>query len=143
MKDLMKELDRLDRFNFDNQSILLRKRGKFVEFERVKTVVGQWITDQKAASTLPDFLVIGAFRYALGRQTYVTAETSQWLIAYWEALSHNARVVIARNLADAIREDDAARLEGDKHLPLGADMDRREWAKLGQKIEASKHLEAN
>lgn len=90
-----------------------------------------------APSKWPDFLVIGAFRYALGRQTYVTGETSQWLIDNWETISVKARSVIARDLADAIRQDDAARLEGDKHLPLGADMDRREWDKLGQKIGSS------
>ncbi len=90
-----------------------------------------------ASSKWPDFLVIGALRYAMGRQTYVTAETSEWLIANWETLSVKARSVITRDLAEAIRDDDRARLEGDRHYPLGADMDRAEWVKLGQKIASS------
>ncbi len=94
-------------------------------------------------SKWPDFLVIGAFRYAMGRQTYVTSETSQWLIANWETLSIKARSIIARDLAEAIREDDADALDGVKIRRLGADMDRAEWVKLGQKIEASNPVDAS
>lgn len=86
-------------------------------------------------SAFPDFLVIGAFRYALGRQTYVTGETSQWLIAKWPELSVNAQAVIRRDLVKAFEEDDSARSRGSRYKPLGADCDRAEWQKLLDRIK--------
>jgi len=89
----------------------------------------------------PDFMVIGSFRYALGRQTYVVGETAQWLAANWNTLSENARFVIRRDLAEAIARDDKARAmesvrkNGHKFRELGADMDRAEWMKLWEKIK--------
>lgn len=91
---------------------------------------------------IPEFLPINAFRYALGRQTYVTAETSSWLISNWGNLTKNARFVIARDLREAIAEDDRDRRAHDgcgaRSFSLGADMDRREWIKLRDFIESYK-----
>lgn len=82
----------------------------------------------------PDFLVIGAFRYALGRQSYVVGETAQWLDENWNALSENARFVIRRDLAEAIAKDDQSRASGERYHDLGSDMDRAEWIKLAVTI---------
>lgn len=83
----------------------------------------------------PDFLVIGAFRYALGRETYVTHETASWLIANWGALSANAQAVIGRDLVKAFEEDNHARASGSKYKPLGADCDRESWWKLVEYLQ--------
>ena len=46
------------------------------------------------------------------------------------------RLVILRDIREAMHRDDEARERGDQYLPLGMDMDRREWER------ALKHLEA-
>jgi hypothetical protein len=89
-------------------------------------------------SKYPDFLVIGAFRYALGRQTYVTSDTSEWIIANWEALTIKCRSVISRDLDEAIASDNKSREGGEKYGDLGADIDRAEWMKLSKVIKAEK-----
>lgn len=70
---------------------------------------------------IPDFLVIGAFRYALGRQTYVVNETVSWMIANWETVSEKAKAVIRRDLEGA--------------TDLGDEIDRREWDRLREAIK--------
>ena len=84
---------------------------------------------------IKDLLIIGAFRYSLGRQTYVVQETVEWLMAFWHELSPEVQAVIRRDLEDAIRDDKRVRSEGSGWKPLGADMDRREWLKLWEKIK--------
>lgn len=86
-------------------------------------------------SPWPDFMVIGAFRYALGRETYVTHETSSWLIENWGLLAASAREVIKRDLIRTFEEDDRARSLSAKYLPLGDDCDRAEWQKLWDRIK--------
>lgn len=73
----------------------------------------------------PDFLVIGAFRYALGRQTYVVNETVEWMIANWATVSDKAKAVIRRDLKEATDED----------LRLGGEIDKREWLRLWEVIK--------
>ena len=59
------------------------------------------------------FLIIGAFRYALGRSTYVTLETAQWLIKHWSKIDKNTQELIRKETADAIKNDRAG-MECDK-----------------------------
>lgn len=70
---------------------------------------------------IPDFLVIGAFRYALGRRTYVVNETVSWMIANWATVSDRAKAVIRRDLEGA--------------TDLGDEIDRREWERLREVIK--------
>jgi len=54
-EDLLKRLDKLERFNIETESMtsevmIPRRRGKWVRFEQVKTIIGQWIADQKGGS---------------------------------------------------------------------------------------------
>jgi len=45
--DLLKRLDKLDRKRLVLDQLKDSRRGDLVSFEQVKTVVGQWIADQR------------------------------------------------------------------------------------------------
>ena len=65
------------------------------------------------------FLIIGAFRYALGRSTYVTLETAQWLIKHWGEIDKNTQELVIRETMQALEEDRA-----------GMDCDKTAWKML-------------
>lgn len=73
-----------------------------------------------------DLMVTAAFRYCLGRQTYIVGECTAWLIRIWPTLSERARIIIQRELEQAFYDASA----GLGYLPLGADCDRKEWEKV-------------
>jgi hypothetical protein len=77
-----------------------------------------------------DWMVIDAFRYALGRATYQVSITTQWLIAHWEKLPGGSRAIIQRDLEEAFELDDRQRHDqrsGQRHFYLGHDCDRASW----------------
>lgn len=60
-----------------------------------------------------------AFRYALGRSTYVTCTMADAIIHAWPSLSARMRNVILREIQDA-----------DDRNQIGMDMDRRQWMRV-------------
>ena len=88
-----------------------------------------------------DMMVICAFRYCLGRRTYVVSECVAWLIRAWDKLDAKARVVIERDLLEEIKRDDDARAEGGEWHPLGMDCDRADWLRLRDFIVDSKWMD--
>ena len=60
-----------------------------------------------------------AFRYALGRKTYVVLEVTDVLIDQWDKLKPTFRKKIKQEIVTAIEDDDA-----------GMDMDIEEWGKI-------------
>ncbi len=81
-----------------------------------------------------DLMVIAAFRYCCGRQTYIVSECVDWLIKNWSTFSERARIVIKRDLETEFEADDRARASGSDYKPLGWDCDRQEWEKLRSHI---------
>ena len=77
-----------------------------------------------------DLMVIAAFRYCCGRQTYIVSDCADWLIQHWASFATNARKVIERDLEDEFNRDDEARANGNDHKPLGADCDRQAWERV-------------
>ena len=73
---------------------------------------------------------IAAFRYCLGRQTYIVGDCADWLIKTWPLLSAQTKAIIQRDLEDEFRRDDEARSDGHEYKPLGADCDRFQWARV-------------
>ena len=73
-----------------------------------------------------DLMVTAAFRYCLGRQTYIVRECAEWLIRIWPTLSERAKIIIQRELEQAFYDAGVGR----GYLPLGADCDRKEWEKV-------------
>ena len=75
-------------------------------------------------------MVLAAVRYCMGRRTYIVGDCAEWLIAQWPNFNEHTRAIIQRDLEEEFDRDDKARLEQDTCLPLGMDMDRREWEKV-------------
>lgn len=86
-----------------------------------------------------DLMVVAAFRYCLGRRTYIVGHCVSWLMANWTNLEERSRECITRELAEEIERDNNARGIGCDWHPLGDDCDRAEWLKLQEFIgEANK-----
>jgi hypothetical protein len=64
-------------------------------------------------------LLILAFRYALGRKTYVVSSMVEDLIRYWDIFGSNAKFQIQKEIKQAIERNDA-----------GMDCDVKEWKKI-------------
>lgn len=85
-------------------------------------------------------MAMGAFRYCLGRMTYIVNECADWIISNWENFHPGTRVLIENELEEEFVKDDDMRLEqssitDDAHarafyLPLGQDCDRRQWERV-------------
>lgn len=82
-------------------------------------------------------MAIAAFRYCLGRRTYIVGDCADWLIEQWANLDSNVRAVIERDLREEVKRDDEARAENREHKPLGHDCDRADWLRVLAVIEAS------
>lgn len=77
-----------------------------------------------------DLMATAAFRYCLGRMTYIVSDCADWLIEQWPNFSDNAKAVIMRDLEEEFARDDEARAHGSTYKPLGHDCDRDEWERV-------------
>lgn len=82
-------------------------------------------------------MAIAAFRYCLGRQSYIVGDCADWLREQWPSLPRNVQSVIERDLREAFARDDEARLNGENVKPLGWDCDRAEWQSVLDVIDAA------
>jgi hypothetical protein len=81
-------------------------------------------------------MVMAAFRYCLGRQTYIVGACADWLIEIWPLLADNTRAVIKRDLEAEFLRDDQAREREESYKPLGWDCDRKDWERVRRLWEA-------
>lgn len=90
------------------------------------------MANDKHTIEVPDFVVVQANRYMLGRMTYAVGEHCQWLISAWPKLSDWAKDIIQTDVDRHFDFDDRARTAPGKDfpLPLGMNMDRQEWEKV-------------
>lgn len=72
-------------------------------------------------------LIISAFRYALGRKTYIVSEIVDIIINNWGTLTEHDRGLICHEIKEAIELDAA-----------GMDMDVREWQKILARFESER-----
>ena len=75
-------------------------------------------------------MVIAAFRYCLGRMTYIVGDCASWLIKIWPYLSKETQNIIKRDLEEAFTRDDEDREAGRDFKALGHDCDRAEWSRV-------------
>ena len=75
-------------------------------------------------------MVMAAFRYCCGRQTYIVGVCVDWLIGKWAHVPEKERLLIRRDLEAEFKRDDEARASGEKCLPLGWDCDRKDWERV-------------
>lgn len=69
-------------------------------------------------------IAIAAFRYALGRASYIVSHVADWLIANRDQLSAHDRALI-------VREIDEAAMIG----RLGHDCDIRDWERVREAMQ--------
>jgi hypothetical protein len=70
-----------------------------------------------------EILIICAFRYALGRKTYVVYEVANLVARYKQELSAFAKELIVREIDEALRLNHA-----------GMDCDIKEWKRLKKEL---------
>lgn len=77
-----------------------------------------------------ELMVIAAFRYCLGRRTYIVETCADWIVKMWPVFDEKSRAIIKRDLEESFRDDDRHRAAGDTFKSLGDDCDRRAWEKV-------------
>lgn len=66
-----------------------------------------------------NLMVLAAFRYCLGRQSYIVGSCVSWLIEYWEEIDPNTKKIILEETIDCLNKG----LAGDN-------CDVEQWKKL-------------
>lgn len=102
---------------------------------RVAEYLETYLTTEEAWG-FSQLMVISAFRYCVGRQTYIVGVCADWLIKVWPLLSDNTKAVIKRDLESEFERDDETRARGAAYKPLGWDSDRKDWERVRKLWEA-------
>jgi hypothetical protein len=82
------------------------------------------------------WMIIGFFRYALGRMTCIVDVTVDWLVHNWEVMDEDTRKIIEGELESAFEHDDLERVahaSGERNykwFELGNDCDRKQWERV-------------
>ena len=77
-----------------------------------------------------DLMAVCAFRYCLGRMTYIVSDCADWLIEQWPTMPENVKAIIKRDLEAEFKRDDEHRAQGFEHKALGHDCDRAQWERV-------------
>lgn len=70
-------------------------------------------------------MAIAAFRYSLGRRTYIVSECARWIKREWPRLHKRDRMIIPREIQEAAERD-----------ALGDECDKAEWLAILELAEA-------
>ena len=86
----------------------------------------------KEAWGFDGLMASAAFRYCLGRQTYIVGACADWIISNWEKFPQNVKTLIEREVEEEFEKDDKERMHNANAtwLPLGHDCDRKEWERV-------------
>jgi len=98
-----------------------RKLGMNIDFA---------ISVMDAISGHDHLMVIAAFRYCLGRMTYIVGDCASWLIKIWPFISVQTQNIIKRDIEEAFARDDEDRESGRDYKALGHDCDRAQWERV-------------
>lgn len=77
-----------------------------------------------------DLMVLAAFRYCVGRRSYIVHDCINWLIAYWPEFEDFIKNIIRNELEELFDEDDKFRSSNSGHPVLGDNCDRVAWERL-------------
>lgn len=80
----------------------------------------------------PGIMAIAAFRYCLGRRTYIVRDCVDWLVLVWNDIDERDRSIIQRDLEEAFEEHEGRSLYGDalKGSRLGDECDVSQWMRV-------------
>jgi hypothetical protein len=79
-----------------------------------------------------DLMVIAAFRYCLGRSTYIVGTCVDWLTEHWPNFSVDTQQLIKKELEEAFKSDNEDREKARNLKTLGWDCDRNDWERVRQ-----------
>jgi len=51
-----------------------------------------------------NLMVVAAFRYCLGRRTYIVGSCVEWLKCYWHEFDANSKIIIAREIKECLEK---------------------------------------
>lgn len=71
-------------------------------------------------STTDQLMAMAAYRYCLGRRSYIVSTCQEWILAIWEQLTNNTRQVMVRDICEALMDGLA-----------GMDCDEHGWRRVG------------
>jgi len=71
----------------------------------------------------PDFMVIAAFRYCLGRRADIVSDCCEWLVTNWVYLQYGTRNAIQKELEEAFATSKYRNM-------LGDDIEREQWERV-------------
>lgn len=82
---------------------------------------------RKDAVRVDDTVIVSAFRYCLGRQSYIVGSFCEWLVTNWPKIDERSRLLIQRELDQAFADEDSGKFT---YKLLGDACDRQEWGKV-------------
>lgn len=88
-----------------------------------------WTDPENIKGLDEGLMVMAAFRYSIGRQSYIVGSCIAFLKRYWPTFEENVRRVITRDLKEEIQRDEDWAATGKSYV-LGSDCDRRAWLGL-------------
>jgi len=68
---------------------------------------------------IPDWMIIDAVRYCMGRQSYQVGITCEWLRRNWRSMSDHTRTIVQRDVEEEFERDDRDRELGRPYKALG------------------------
>lgn len=77
-------------------------------------------------------LIVSAFRYALGRQSYVPSMFGGFIRQQWDLIPSNTKNLLIRELEEAVKENDETYDASSFSNKLGLDCDIHTWKTLLQ-----------
>ena len=84
-----------------------------------------WRVEKCRRMHADDLMVISAFRYSLGRASYVVGACVDWIITYWPKLQGNTRRLIVREIKEAFKKG-----------AYGMEMDKKAWQMVLERADA-------
>jgi len=79
---------------------------------------------------IPEFMVLYAVRYALGRKSHSVSEVTGWLEENWDQISGSTKT----SIYVSIRRQERFDMPEKDYDPLGDPCDRKRWEELRDRI---------
>jgi hypothetical protein len=78
--------------------------------------------------TAPDWMIIDAIRYAVGRRSYQVQVTAEWVRANFYRIKHNVKSIIQKDLQTEIdMHERIKKMQRGESTHLGQSIDEKEW----------------
>lgn len=79
-------------------------------------------------------LAIQSLRYCMGRRTFAVIDCVAFLRQHWKDLTKNAKIIIIRDLDEALQWHEEDLKDGKEYCYLGDECDYQKWKSLREWI---------